>query len=598
MTEPTVAAAAPTAPAEGSLRRFLTNPLAVASSVILIVIVGFAAFAQLIAPYDPNFADVRALLSPSSPDHLLGTDRAGRDIFSRLVIGAQVTLLAAGLALVIAMMIGIPAGLLAGYYGKWFDSLSSWASGLLMALPAILVLLSVRAVVGPSVWVSMIVFGILMAPGFFRLVRTSVSVVRNELYVDAAKVSGLSDWSIIGKHVLGVVRAPIIVQSGLVIGIAIGAQSGLEFLGIGDRQVPTWGSQLTDAFAAIYTSPILIVWPAGAIGLSCIAFGILANGIRDALEDRGIVTAPRTKAPAATGTISVLERPAATADADAAHPAASDVLLQVSNLKVGYRQNDGSDKVVVNDVSLHVARGEVLGLVGESGSGKSQTSFSVLGLLPAGGRIIDGSIQLGGRDLTTLSGREISALRGSTMAYVPQEPISNLDPAFTIGSQLVEPMRVKLKLSKAQATARALELLDSVGIRDPKRTFGAYPHEISGGMAQRVLIAGAISCDPELLIADEPTTALDVTVQAEVLDVIRTLQRERNMAVLLVTHNFGVVADICDRVAVMNAGRIVETNTTQLLFDAPAHPYTQKLLASTLDETEPRAGHDSRIGRG
>lgn len=182
------------------------------------------------------------------------------------------------------------------------------------------------------------------------------------------------------------------------------------------------------------------------------------------------------------------------------------------------------------------------------------------------------------------------------MAYVPQEPMSNLDPSFTVGTQLTKPMRLKLGISRAEATKRAHALLDRVGIPDPVRTMAAYPHQLSGGMAQRVLIAGAVSCDPELLIADEPTTALDVTVQADVLNLLRDLQRERNMGMILVTHNLGVVADICDRVAVMQDGVLVEQRVVGELFAAPQHPYTRMLLDATLEDARPRSRRPTRTG--
>jgi len=230
----------------------------------------------------------------------------------------------------------------------------------------------------------------------------------------------------------------------------------------------------------------------------------------------------------------------------------------------------------------------VHGLVGESGSGKTQTAFSVLGLLPAGGRILTGVVEFEGTDLAEVSEKQLTKLRGNKLAYIPQEPMSNLDPAFTIGSQLTEPIRICLGLGKADAKERALDLLARVGIPDPKRTFAAYPHQVSGGMAQRVLIAGAVSCDPDLLIADEPTTALDVTVQAEVLDLLRDLQTEFHMGVLIVTHNFGVVADLCDRVSVMRAGRIVETGPARSIFADRRHEYTQSLFDAILEDSKPR----------
>ncbi len=234
----------------------------------------------------------------------------------------------------------------------------------------------------------------------------------------------------------------------------------------------------------------------------------------------------------------------------------------------------------------------MLGIVGESGSGKTQTAFSILGLLPDEAEITAGSVVFDGRSLVSAEGGRLSqgqmaALRGKRIAYIPQEPMSNLDPNFTIGHQLVRPMVKVLGIGRKQARARALELLGIVGINNPQRTFAAYPHEVSGGMAQRVLIAGAVSCNPDLLIADEPTTALDVTVQAEVLDLLRDLQRRFTMGVVLVTHNFGVVADLCDRVVVMQNGRLVEEGPVREILRSPADPYTRKLLDSMLEGKEP-----------
>jgi peptide/nickel transport system permease protein len=283
-----------------------------------------------------------------------------------------------------------------------------------------------------------------------------------------------------------------------------------------------------------------------------------------------------------SGTI-VHEEPSSTAQAP--------LLLHIEDLAVGYPQPDGSITRVVDNVSLDIRRGEVHGLIGESGSGKTQTAWSVLRLLPAGGEILEGSICLGGEDLSRVPSAKMRDIRGGRIAYIPQEPMSNLDPSFTIGSQLTEPMRIKLGVSKTEAKARALKLLGQVGIPNPERTFASYPHELSGGMAQRVLIAGAVSCEPDLVIADEPTTALDVTIQAEILDLLRELQRELGVTILIVTHNFGVVADLCDRVSVMQKGRIVETGPTRSLFADPQHPYTRSLFEAILDESPARGAY-------
>ncbi|GAA0486156.1 dipeptide/oligopeptide/nickel ABC transporter permease/ATP-binding protein [Microbacterium aurantiacum] len=565
----------------GQVRRFFRNPLGIISLSALVLICLAAAAAPLIAPFDPGFADIGNTLADPGGTTPLGTDSAGRDVLSRLLYGAQLTLLSALLCAVVAIALGLPAGLLAGYYGGTFDSVSSWIANMLISLPGIIVLLSVRAALGPSVWISMIAFGILLSPSYFRLTRTAVQAVRNELYVDAARVVGLSDARIISRHVLSVVRAPLIIQTALICGVAIAVQSGLQFLGLGDPAEASWGEMLSDGFLNIYIQPLLLLWPALAIGITIGTLVLLGNAIRDALEDRREARPSReAKREEAARIAAAPPTPADTTDG----------LLEVASLSVGYPGEDGGYTPVVRDVSLSIRSGEVLGLVGESGSGKSQTAFSILGLLPRTAKILGGSVRFDDIHLVrdgVVATERYRQIRGKRIAYIPQEPMSNLDPAFTIGHQLVRPMVKLLKISKADAGERARDLLRRVGIVDPERVMDSYPHEISGGMAQRVLIAGALSCDPDLVIADEPTTALDVTVQAEVLDVLRSMQRELGVAVLLVTHNIGVIADIADRVAVMRRGEIVETGDVDTILRSPQHPYTQTLLGSMLVGKEP-----------
>ncbi|MDJ1114159.1 dipeptide/oligopeptide/nickel ABC transporter permease/ATP-binding protein [Microbacterium dauci] len=584
------------------LRRFARNPLGVGSAVILLAITLSAVFAPVLAPHDPNLIVLSNTLLGPSADHLLGTDASGRDVFSRLLYGGQVSLMAGVIMITTAVAVGVPLGLLAGYYAKWIDSLSSWVANLLMSLPEILIIIVVITSLGSGLAPTMVTLGILASPDLFRLTRSVVVNVRSELYVDAARVSGLGDGRIIFRHVLGVVVGPVLVRASFVFGMAIIVQSGLEFLGFGDPSRPSWGGMLSEAFQTIYRAPELVFAPGAAIGITVISLAVLGTAIADALgTDRSI--APRlrsrkTSGAAATsatgsanGSATADQRPSANEHARATtQPGPADAgLLRVHDMRVVYPTGDGGEKVVVSGASLHVDRGEVLGLVGESGSGKSQLSFGILGLLSPEAVTSATSVTLDGQSLLGRSARSLQGLRGTTIAYVPQEPMSNLDPSFTVGSQLIRPMRHNLGISRREAHERAIALLDRVGIPDPARTMKAYPHELSGGMAQRVLIAGAVSCDPELLIADEPTTALDVTVQAGVLRLLRELQRERNMGLILVTHDLGVVADICDRVAVMSAGEIVETRPVAELFAAPEHPYTRKLLSSTLEDAPPRA---------
>ena len=257
----------------------------------------------------------------------------------------------------------------------------------------------------------------------------------------------------------------------------------------------------------------------------------------------------------------------------------SERLLDVRGLRTSFHTRDGIVRAV-DGVDFHVDRGEVMGLVGESGCGKSVTSLSILRLIAPPGRIDGGQVLFDGHDLLTLGPREIRAIRGNRIAMIFQQPQSSLNPVYTAGLQIAEALEIHRSMKRRAARERALELMRMVGISDPRRRLDAFPHELSGGMAQRVMIAMALACEPELLIADEPTTALDVTIQAQILDLMRTLQRETGTSIILITHDLGVVAEMCDRVAVMYAGEIVEQADAISLFREPKHPYTQGLIAS------------------
>jgi len=569
-------------------RRLLRNPVAVVCLTVLALLVLATVFAPLLTSHSPTRPSLLDTFASPGAAHPLGGDSVGRDVLARLLYGGRVSLLGAFLAVAVALLIGVPTGLVSGYYRGWVDAAFSWVASLVMAAPAIMVLLVAIAAIGPDANAAMTVLGVILAPGVFRLVRASVTSVREELYVDAARVSGLNDLRIVRRHILPVVQAPTIIQAAQMFGVAVVIQAGIEFLGLGSASEASWGAMLNEAFANLYIEPTLLVAPGVAIVVTVASVGLLANALRDTLLEGGhAAPARRPRRTKAT------DSPAADAPpADSpARDDDGDALLTVRNLRVSYPTRDG-EATVVDGVSLSVRHGEVVGLVGESGSGKSQTAFSVLGLLPPEARREADGLLFDGKDLRRLGGKAMSGLRGRRIAYVPQEPMSNLDPSFRIGSQLADPMRLHLKISAGDARKRALALLERVGIDRPERVYDAYPHQISGGMAQRVLIAGAVSCDPDLLIADEPTTALDVTVQAEVLDLLRELQRERRMGMILVTHNFGVVADICDRVVVMRSGKVVESAPVGQLFANPHHAYTRMLLASTLEDAPTRTPLD------
>ena len=258
----------------------------------------------------------------------------------------------------------------------------------------------------------------------------------------------------------------------------------------------------------------------------------------------------------------------------------SDALLDVQGLKVLFEVRDGFIHAV-NDISFEVRPGELLGIVGESGSGKSVAMMSLLGLLPSPpAQVADGHAMFGGRDLLRLPQAALRKIRGRQIGFIFQDPMTSLNPVFTVGHQLAEPLRRHLGHSRRQAAIRAAELLDLVGISDPERRLSDYPHQFSGGMRQRVMIAIALACDPKLLIADEPTTALDVTIQAQILEVVRDLRKKLNMAIIWITHDLGVIAGIADRVMVMYGGSIVEQASVDEIFSRPGHPYTRALLAS------------------
>lgn len=261
-------------------------------------------------------------------------------------------------------------------------------------------------------------------------------------------------------------------------------------------------------------------------------------------------------------------------------------LLKVKNLKTSFPNKSGT-VTVVNDVSFSVDRGETVCIVGESGCGKSMTVLSIMGLLPGNGVISDGSIKLESKELTTLSKKELRELRGKDMAMIFQEPMTALNPVFTIGYQVREALLTHNDLSKSQANEQGISLLEQVGIPSPRERMNQYPHELSGGMRQRVMIAMALSCSPSLLLADEPTTALDVTIQSQILNLIQDLKDEFDMGLLLITHDMGVVAEIADRVVIMYAGKIIEEGTVEEIFTEPKHPYTQGLLNSVPDVDDP-----------
>ncbi len=554
----------------GSRWRVLRRPAVALGLFWFLLVTVLSAGRSVFAPYDPLVQDVYQRLKGPSGAHWLGTDSLGRDVLSRLMYGGPSTLLAAAEVVLVAVLVGVPLGLASGYLRGPVSAVSQRLADLLFALPALVVLMAIVSLFGRGVLIPMAALGIIASASFIRLTSACVQQVRAELFIDAARVSGVRSFAIIVRHVLPNIATPIVIQCTLTFGVGLIVQSGLGFLGLGAQPPsPDWGAMVADSATYVAVTPLGVLPPGLCIALTVIAVNLIGEGLRDARVD-----ATRTRpSRARMASVGPPELPAAARPADVAAYGAVDpaAALSVRDLVVAFGEGDHAT-TVVDGVSFDIQRGEVVGLVGESGCGKSVTALSLLGLLPRGGHVTAGEIRLLGADATRR--RE----RGRRVGYIPQEPMTSLDPSFTVASHLTELIRRHRRLDRRAARRYALELLTRVEIPNPDQVLRRYPHQLSGGMAQRVLIAMALVGEPELLIADEPTTALDVTVQSDILDLLRSLQRDLGMAMLLITHDFGVVADICQRVVVMYAGQVAEDASADQLFTAPTHPYCAALL--------------------
>jgi len=553
------------------LRRLLRRPLAVCCIAYLLVVIGAAIVAPIMLPNVSNEQAGDLLLVRQGPTsaHWLGTDSLGRDILERLLVGARPTMIGVGEALLAMLVLSVPLGLAAGYLGGWVDRVVGWLTDLSLAIPAIAIVLVMLTVFPQSMLAGMVTLGVILAPAQARIIRSATLPIREELYIAAARVSGLSHAHIITRHVLPRVAGPVIVLGSLFAAGALIAQTGLAYLGlIVKPPQASWGGMIGDGIANIVTQPWIIFPPGIVMALAIMAFGLLGDAVRDASAE-GWSAAP----------VSLPRRRRAAAVAEPVVTDAASPLLSVENLTVTL-PSPGGPVTVVEGVSFEIRSGEAVALVGESGCGKTVTAMSLIRLLPGDGEIAGGRIVFGGRNIASLPENELRRVRGGEIGLISQEPMVSLNPAFRVGWQLAMSVRTHHDVSRRAARARVIELLRSVQLPEPELVAQRYPHELSGGMAQRVAIARALAGEPKLLIADEPTTALDVTVQAEILELLRDLQREREMAILLITHDWGVVADLADRAVVMYAGQVVERGALAPLVRHPLHPYTRALLAS------------------
>jgi peptide/nickel transport system permease protein len=551
------------------LRLVFRNKLAGFGAVVLGVIVVLALLTPLLPLHPPNETNTaNRFLRPLSGGHWLGTDHLGRDLLSRLLWGTRLSLAVGFAAALVAGLVGAAIGVIAGYFGGRTDNVTMRGVDMLMAFPYILLALAIVAVLGPGLLNALIAVAVVNIPFFARNIRgVSVGIAHRE-FIDAARLAGMGHGRILLSEVVPNIVPVVVIAMSTTIGWMILETAGLSFLGLGSQPPQAdLGSMLGEARSALITAPHTSIVPGVMILLIVMSVNLLGDGIRDALDPRlrsGALTRPMAATRVARGAV-----PAPTGEG----------MLQIDDLETQFQIGPRIYRAV-NKVTLSLRPGECLGLIGESGSGKSVTALSVMGLVASPpGVITGGAARLDGQDLIGAPYELLRSLRGRKVAYIFQDPLATLHPLYRIGDQLIEAIRVHEPVSHAEAQARAIKLLEDVRIPNAPARARAFPHELSGGMRQRVGIAMALANDPDIIIADEPTTALDVTVQAQILALLSDLRRARGLAILFITHDFGVVGQLCDRVAVMYGGRIVEAGATAAVLAAPAHPYTRRLIA-------------------
>ncbi len=551
-----------------------------AAAVALVVLAALAA--PLLDLPDPVRQDVARRLAGPEPGSPLGRDEFGRDVLSRLVWGARSSLAVAFASAAVACVFGTALGLLGGWFRGLGGVLAVRSMDVVLCFPPVLLALLVVTLLGPGAGTLILVLSVLYLPGFARVAYAEVLSARSHDYVEAVRALGAPTGRILGRTILPNIAGPVLVQLSLAVASAVVLESGLSFLGLGVvPPAPSWGLMIRGARATMAQAPLLLLWPCLALTLTILAMNLLCDALRDAVDPRTL--AARTR----LGGLADRLLPGLAA---AAAPPRPDAVLEVRGLSVEIDTPRGPIRPV-EDVSFAARAGETLAIVGESGSGKSVAATAVMGLLPPAARPVAGSVLFDGRDLLRLPEPDLRRLRGAAMAMVFQDPMSSLNPVHRVGDQVAEAVRAHRRgVSLSEAWTRAVELLRRVGIADPERRARAFPHELSGGMRQRVMVAMAVANGPKLLIADEPTTALDVTVQAQILDLLAALRRETGMALVFITHSLAVVSEIADSVVVMYAGQVVERGRVGAVFRDPLHPYTRALLAAVPEGEAPPQG--------
>ncbi|MDO2935542.1 dipeptide/oligopeptide/nickel ABC transporter permease/ATP-binding protein [Paeniglutamicibacter sulfureus] len=589
---------------------FKALPLGSKAALLFLAIVALAAlFAPWLAPHDPLATGIPAQ-APSTTNPF-GTDRLGRDIYSRLLYGARSSLLIGLGAVALAIAIGAVLGAIAATASKWVSESVMRIMDVIMAFPGIALAAVLLATLGNSVPVIIVAIAVIYIPQLARVVRANVMAQWGEDYVRAEQVLGASRLHILVRHVVRNTAAPVLVFATVMVADAIIFEASLSFLGAGVQDpAPSWGNVISYGRTLVLNGAWWATTYAGLlILLTVLCLNVLAEGLTDAMVN------PRLRKPAKItekdNTAAAVLRAESGHEVDAAHLSSSPdaatppllaaqlealrstelgrsdrlhpdtaarPILEVRDLSIRFPDRYG-DTAIVDRVSFTVNEGETMGLVGESGCGKSITSLAIMGLL-APNASVTGSIKFEGRELVGPDNRETTreklfkGLRGEQIAMVYQDALSSLNPSMLIREQMEQLTRRNGRMSPE-------ELLKLVKL-DPRRTLRSYPHELSGGQRQRVLIAMALSRSPKLVVADEPTTALDVTVQAQVVDLLNELREQLGFAMVFVSHDLALVASLAHRTTVMYAGQVVESGATGQLLADPRHEYTRGLLGAVL----------------
>ncbi len=512
-------------------------------------------------------------------EHPLGTDELGRDVAARVLVASRLSLGISIVATLIGAAVGILIGAIPAVAGRHVGRLVAAAINLALAFPALLLALFVAAVVGAGTDSSVLAIALAFVPAFARLTQTLAASISQADYIAAARLLGVGPFRILLRHVIPNIAGPLLVTAMIGVSGALLVLSGLSFLGLGvEPPLYDWGTLLNQGFNRIYISPASSLAPAAAIVLAGLIFSLIGEALAVLLGVRR-ADGLRAAGPAV--------EQAGTQRQEQGEPH----LLSIARLRVEVPGNDRGNIAVVRDVSFALAPGERVGIVGESGSGKTMTALAVARLLDPRYEVTADRLTFLGTSLLGDDGSDarLRSLLGTSMAVVFQDPLGSFNPVLRVGGQLAEVATEHAGLSHREAHARAVDRMKSVGIASADAKARAYPHQFSGGMLQRSMIGMGLMVEPRLIIADEPTTALDATVQQQVLRLLDDVCDRTGAGLLLISHDLAVVAQTCRRVLVMYAGRIVEDLTVDQLRAGPAHPYTRALLSSILEMTADRS---------